>query len=120
MHDPIGAFSRIRAFYLSYLDTASRLEGPDIREERRKLLMETGTLCTSPLLEPLPSWEADGRSFEDMVNEEGEDAVLAGLPTKARRAFVDLIGCGLIDRDEGGGPLSSLQPSGSNAQAGCA
>ena len=102
MHDPIGAFSRIRAFYLSYLDTASRLEPADIREERRKLLMKTGTLCTSPLLEPLPSWETDGRSFEDLVSEEGEDAVLASLSPKARRAFVDLIGCGLIDRDEHG------------------
>jgi len=50
MHDPIGAFSRIRAFYLSYLDTASRLEPAEIRAERRSLLMETGTLCTSPLL----------------------------------------------------------------------
>ena len=102
MHDPIGAFSRIRAFYLSYLDTASRLEPADIREERRKLLMETDTLCTSPLLEPLPSWETDGRSFEDLVSEEGEDAVLASLSPKARRVFVDLIGCGLIDRDEHG------------------
>jgi len=46
MHDPIGAFSRIRAFYLSYLDTASRLEPAEIRAERRSLLMETGTLCT--------------------------------------------------------------------------
>ena len=100
MHDPVGAFSRIRAFYLSYLDTASRLEGPDIREERRKLLMKTGTLCTSPLLEPLPSWEEDDRSFEDLVNEEGEGAILAGLSPKARRAFVDLIGCGLIGRDK--------------------
>lgn len=102
MHDPIGAFSRIRAFYLSYLDTASRLEPAEIRDERRSLLMETGTLCTSPLLEPLPSWETDGRSFEDLVTEEGEDAVLAGLSLKARRAFVDLIGCGLMDRDERG------------------
>ncbi|MCY4332745.1 MAG: DEAD/DEAH box helicase [Cyanobacteria bacterium MAG CAR1_bin_15] len=102
MHDPIGAFSRIRAFYLSYLDTASRLEPAEIRAERRSLLMETGTLCTSPLLEPLPSWETDGRSFEDLVTEEGEDAVLAGLSLKARRAFVDLIGCGLMDRDERG------------------
>lgn len=58
--------------------------------------METGTLCTSPLLEPLPSWE------EDLVTEEEEDAVLAGLSPKARRAFVDLIGCGLMDRDERG------------------
>lgn len=102
MHDPIGAFSRIRAFYLSYLDTASRLEPEEIRDERRKLLMETGKLCTSPLLEPLPSWEADGRSFEDLVTEEGEGTVLASLSPKARRAFVDLIGCGLIDRDEHG------------------
>ena len=29
MHDPIGTFSRIRELYLSYLDTAFRIEDPE-------------------------------------------------------------------------------------------
>ena len=54
MHDPIGAFTRIRELYLSYLDTAFRIEDPDVSEERQKLLRSTGSLCTDPLLEPQP------------------------------------------------------------------
>lgn len=55
MHDPIGAFCRIRELYLSYIDTAFRLEDPDLTEERRQLLRRIGNLCTEPLIEPLPN-----------------------------------------------------------------
>jgi DEAD/DEAH box helicase domain-containing protein len=99
MHDPIGAFCRIRELYLSYIDTAFRLEDPDLTEERRQLLRRIGNLCTEPLIEPLPQWAADGRTFEELVAEAGPMAVLAPLPPRARRLFVDLIGCGLMDRD---------------------
>lgn len=102
MHDPIGAFCRIRELYLSYIDTAFRLEDPDLTQERRNLLRRIGNLCTEPLIEPLPQWAADGRSFEELVAEPGADAVLAPLPPRARRLFVDLIGCGLMDRDSEG------------------
>ena len=50
MHDPIGAFQRIRELYLSYLDTAFRIEDPTLAEERQSLLRRPGQLCTSPLL----------------------------------------------------------------------
>ena len=106
MHDPIGAFSRIRELYLSYLDTAFRIEDPVLAQERRELLRDPGRLCTDPLLEPQPQWALDGRRFEDLLQESGEAAVLAGLPPRARSVFLELIGCGLIGReDEGRGPL---------------
>jgi ATP-dependent helicase YprA (DUF1998 family) len=102
MHDPIGAFSRIRELYLSYLDTAFRIEDPHLAEERRKLLRKPGHLCTDPLLEPQPHWALDGRRFDDLLKEEGEDAVLRDLPPRARQVFIDLIGCGLIGKDGDG------------------
>lgn len=101
MHDPIGAFSRIRELYLSYLDTAFRIEDPAIADERRNLLRKSGSLCTDPLLEPQPHWQQDHRRFEDLLHEQGEDAVLAGLTPRCRQVFLDLISCGLIGRDDG-------------------
>lgn len=107
MHDPIGAFSRIRELYLSYLDTAFRIEDPALAEERRTLLRKPGNLCTDPLLEPQPHWALDGRSFDDLLKEGGEDAVLRDLSPRARKVFIDLIGCGLIGR-EGDRPDGAL------------
>jgi DEAD/DEAH box helicase domain-containing protein len=98
MHDPIGAFTRIRELYLSYLDTAFRIEDPVLAEERRHLLRDSGKLCTDPFLEPQPQWALDGRRFEDLLTEDGEGAVLEGLTPRSRQIFVDLIGCGLIGR----------------------
>lgn len=99
MHDPIGTFTRIRELYLSYLDTGFRLEDKDLAEERRRLLRRTGALCTEPLIEPLPLWQQDKRTFEELVEEQGPDAVLAPLEPHTRRLLVDLVGCGLIGRD---------------------
>ena len=61
MHDPIGAFTRIRELYLSYLDTAFRIEDPAIAQERRELLRAAGKLCADPLLESQPQWQHDSR-----------------------------------------------------------
>jgi DEAD/DEAH box helicase domain-containing protein len=102
MHDPIGTFTRIRELYLSYLDTGFRLEDQDLAEERRQLLRRTGALCTEPLIEPLPLWQQDVRTFEDLVEEEGPDAVLEPLAAHTRRLFVDLIKCGLMPKDGNG------------------
>jgi DEAD/DEAH box helicase domain-containing protein len=105
MHDPIGAFTRIRELYLSYLDTGFRLEDPVLADERRQLLRRTGALCTEPLIEPLPLWKQDARSFEEVVEEEGSDAVLEPLEPHSRRLFVDLIKCGLMPKDTNGNLL---------------
>ena len=97
-----GAFSRIRELYLSYLDTAFRIEDPQLAEERRALLRKPEALCTDPLLEPQPQWAQDERRFEDLFSEQGSEAVLAALSPRARRVFLSLIGCGLIGRDRDG------------------
>jgi ATP-dependent helicase YprA (DUF1998 family)/predicted Zn-ribbon and HTH transcriptional regulator len=102
MHDPIGAFQRIRELFISYLDTATRIEPSELAEERRALLRQPGTLCTDPLLEPQPTWSPDGRSFEELSRDTGDDAVLAPLTAAAREALLALIGSGLIGRDRQG------------------
>lgn len=102
MHDPIGAFQRIRELYLSYLDTAFRIEDPTLREERRTLLRQPGQLCTSPLLEAQPRWASYDYDFDQIRNAEDTgfgdpiEPVLAHLTQKAREAFIDLIACGLM------------------------
>jgi len=102
MHDPIGAFRRIRELYISYLDTAFRIEDPILREERRTLLRQPGQLCTSPLMEAQPRWGSYDSDFDQIRNAEdagfGENSepVLGHLTKKAREAFVDLITCGLM------------------------
>mgnify|MGYP001809552292 CR=1 FL=1 len=102
MQDPIGAFRRIRELYLSYLDTAFRIEDPTLTEERRTLLRRPGQLCTSPLLEAQPRWANYEFDFDQIRNAEDEgfgesdEPVLGHLTQKAREAFVDLIGCGLM------------------------
>ena len=107
MNDPIGAFTRIRELYLSYLDTAFRIEDPELAMERRTLLRKPGALCTDPLLEPQPQWALDGRRFEDLIEEQGYDAILGELSPQARQVFIDLIGCGLIGKD---GDSNLLRP----------
>jgi len=102
MHDPIGAFTRIRELYLSYLDTAFRIEDPAIAEERQKLLRSAGALCTEPLIEPQPEWARDKRLFDQLLKESGDQAVLAPLSQPTRELFLKLIGCGLIGRDRKG------------------
>jgi hypothetical protein len=109
MHDPIGAFQRIRELFISYVDTASRIEPSRLAEERRGLLREPGTLCTEPLLEPLPIWRPDGRTFEQLCAEPGNDAALAPLSATARQAFLALIGSGLIGHDRSGQLLPPYQ-----------
>jgi DEAD/DEAH box helicase domain-containing protein len=99
MHDPIGAFTRIRELYLSYLDTAYRIEDPSLAAERCDLLRRPGSLCSEPLLEPLPRWAPDSRRFADLLDEAGEDALLAPLPRRAREVFLALIARGLVGRD---------------------
>ena len=44
MHDPLGAFQRIRELFISHVDTASRIEPEQLAAERRGLLREPGTL----------------------------------------------------------------------------
>ena len=111
MQDPIGTFERIRELYLSYLDTAFRIGDESVAEERRELLRKPGTLCTEPLIEPIPIY-APARgpngatvTFDDLFLDEARNAALAGFPEPARRAFIELALAGLfpsVERANGG------------------
>jgi DEAD/DEAH box helicase domain-containing protein len=95
MQDPIGSFERIREFYISYLDTAFRIADSSVASERRQLLREPGTLCTDPLIEPIPRYEG----WEDYIHDwrqEDLHNVLPGFTLQQRAAFIDLALAGLF------------------------
>lgn len=96
MLDPIGGFERIRDFYITYLDTAFRIRDEGISAERRELLKRPGTLCTEPLIEPLPSFET-AYEIHDLAHDRPSDPRLPGFSPEERRAFVDLALAGLLD-----------------------
>src|SRR5687768_14252761 len=96
MQDPIGNFERIRELYISYLDTAFRIRDESVAEERRMLLRQPGQLCTEPLIEPIPRYAPAEISFEELLNETGDSAVLGELKHEARKAFLELILAGLF------------------------
>ena len=112
MQDPIGVFERIRELYISYLDTAFRIDDESVAEERRALLRTAGSLCTSPLVEIVPRYQPerhpDGApvTFDDLCADASANAVLAPLSAAQRRAFGDLALAGLfpsVPRDTAGG-----------------
>lgn len=96
MLDPIGSFHRIRELYLSYLDTAFRIDDPDVAARRREMLCTPGTLCTEPLIEPIPRYRVAGLRVEDLVDQRDAAALLPGLDRDARIAFAKLAMAGLL------------------------
>lgn len=110
MQDPIGGFERIRDFYITYTETAFRIRDPGVSRERRDLLESPGSLCTEPLLEPIPRYDPAYR-IESLVNEAAEDSRIPGLSPQSRRAFVDLALSGVLDTNvtEEGDRISAFQ-----------
>lgn len=108
MQDPIGSFLRIRELYMSYLDTAFRIGDESVAAERRRLLRSPGSLCTEPLVEPLPQYESSELEFHDLV-EAGyvESDLLQGFEPAERKAFAELILAGLFPskQKESGDPI---------------
>ena len=101
MQDPVGGFERIRDLYITYLETAFRTRDEGVTRERRHLLEQPGTLCTWPLVEPIPRYET-AFPLEELVHDEEGDW-LPGFDTSERRAFVELALAGLLDSEETSG-----------------
>ena len=95
MFDPIGGFLSLRELYITYLETAFRIGHARVSQERRALLETPGTLCTEPLLEPLPRYRAVPWRLGELATL--EDGPLAHFPKEARHAFVRLVTAGLFD-----------------------
>lgn len=99
MIDPIGVFNRIRDFYISYLETAFAIRSVPISNERRLLLEKFGTLCTEPIIEPVPRYQTADYKIETLVSGLREDDRVPGLDAQERESFVRLVLAGLFEAD---------------------
>ena len=98
MQDPIGGFNRIRELFITYLETAFRIGDASISRERRRLLESAGSLCTEPIVEPVPRYEtADGFTLEALASDRDQDDRLPGFNAVERTAFADFALSGLLD-----------------------
>src|SRR5438309_253590 len=105
MFDPIGAFTRIRDFYISYLETAFSIQNRQVSVERRRLLESGGSLCTEPIIEPLTRYKAADFVLTDVMNDQVHDDRVPGLDVRQREAFVHLALSGLFDSEPLDNPL---------------
>lgn len=103
MQDPIGSFLRIRELYMSYLDTAFRIRDENVAAERGRLLRTPGSMCTEPLVEPLPRYEPYRAEFHELLGmQDTEEDPLRGFDHSERKAFVELVLAGLFPSEETG------------------
>lgn len=107
MFDPIGAFTRIRDFYISYLETAFSIQNRQVSAERRTLLESGGSLCTEPIIEPLTRYKAANFVLTDLINDRVQDDRAPGLDGRQRQAFVHLALSGLFDSEPSDKPLGA-------------
>lgn len=97
MLDPIGAFNRIRDFYISYLETAFSIRNRQVSGDRRSLLESGGSLCTDPIVEPLTRYKTTDFTIADLIGDHEHDKRVPDLNAKQREAFVHLALSGLFD-----------------------
>jgi DEAD/DEAH box helicase domain-containing protein len=69
MNNPIQLFNLLRQMYLRYLDSPFDIRYPDLVAERRRLLDEDGRIFREPLIEPVPLYEKDQRTFRDFARD---------------------------------------------------
>src|ERR1700735_2128173 len=100
MIDPIGAFNRIRDFYISYLETAFSIRDRVISSERRQLLETAGSLCTEPIIEPITRYRNADFKFHELVHEGTTDDRVPGFDALEREAFVRLTLSGLFETEQ--------------------
>lgn len=103
MLDPIGGFSRIKDFFISYVETSFRISDDEVAKARRALLESTNVLAAEPYLEPVPRYEASEKTLEEIAA--ADDGPLLALSPDGRRAFAELALSGLFDGEPSNGPI---------------
>ena len=101
MLDPIGGFERIKDFFISYIETAFRISDEETAKDRRALLLEAGSLTTTPFIEPVLRYKSNPRPLEEVIREEQ----MSGLSEPGKIAFVELVLSGLFDGEPCDGPI---------------
>src|SRR5262245_17596011 len=100
MLDPIGGFQRIRDLFITYLETAFRIRDEAVSTERRRLLETPGSLCTEPLIEPLPRYAVCDWRLDQLAHPRPADHRLPWFDARQRRAFAELALSGLFDSEQ--------------------
>lgn len=98
LDNPISTFTSVRDFYISYLETAFRIDHPEIQSIRRALLEQVGTLSTDVYLEPMQRYLDCGLSISDLRDEAQGAKWLPGFTAKQRDAVIGLCLAGLLPR----------------------
>ena len=91
MRDPIGAYQRLQAAVLRYVQTAFGTASPTFEQDRRALLTQgSAAVFREAYIEPLPEYKKQSKIGE--LN----DASLPGMDLPARKAFKALVTAGLF------------------------
>lgn len=98
MFDPIGGFNRMIEQFLAYLDTAYRIDDPQMSHLRRQLLSQPGQLALDPIFEVVARYRPAAYGLEALI--EDPDRILPNFSRAERQAFVELALSGLFDRDK--------------------
>ena len=100
MIDPLAGLERIRDYFRSYVETAFRIDDPDLAARRRFLMEPSGDFARKPLIELVRRYRSSALGIEDLVD--GEEAVrwLPGLSRDERAAFAELVLAGLFDGED--------------------
>lgn len=111
MYDPVGGFERIIEQFQAYLDTAFRINDPQVAEARRRLLSEPGQLSLDPIFEAVPRYVQWDHGLEELLADSQQR--LFGFSPREREAFVNLALAGLFeaaDDQDGLGLRSAYRP----------
>lgn len=92
MQDPIGVFNRIKGNFITYMNTAYRIENSHVAKERDAILEQEGGLATDPYIEPVIKYKA-GSNLGDLLSDATKS--LDGFNLEEQTAFVDLVVSGL-------------------------
>ena len=87
MNNPIQLFNLLREMYLRYLDSPFDIRYPELVAERRRLLDEDGRIFREPLIEPVPLYERDRRTFSEFARE----ALAGSWPARQINDFADFV-----------------------------
>jgi DEAD/DEAH box helicase domain-containing protein len=101
MRNPFDAFQELRGFYVTYLETAFRIRHDEVQAARRELLEQPGTLCASPLIEPVPRYLGpdEGTRVDQLANAADAARWLPDFSPEDSRIFTRLALAGLIPAD---------------------
>lgn len=108
MFDPIGGFNGMIEQFLSYLETAYRIDDPRMSKLRRELMSTPGQLALDPIFEAVARYQPVAYGLEGLIDD--PEGRLPHFSRAEREAFVELALSGLFDRDTSSAGVKGAYP----------